>query len=137
MVKINKNIFFNFQQNILILFIVWYFFETPKKILKAWDNVLSFNLEYFSIIPLLKTLFSPWRRSHFSYGPGFDIKEFFGNFAFNFMSRIIGMIIRTILIIIGLLVELFIILIGSIILLSWLILPLLLFYGVSLGIKLL
>ncbi len=137
MVKINKNNFLNFQQNILILFGVWYFFEMPKKILRTWNNVLSFNLEYFSIIPLLKTFFSPWKRSRFSYGPGFDIKEFFENLAFNTMSRIIGMIMRTILIIIGLLVELFIILIGAIIFLGWLFLPLLLFYGVSLGIRLL
>ncbi len=133
----NKKIFIDFRQNILTLFIIWYFFEVPKKILKAWKNFLLFNLKYFSIFPLLQTLFSPWRRYQFSYGRGFDIKRFFEVFCFNLMSRIIGMIIRIILITIGFLVELVFVFIGMLVFLGWLILPFLLFGGLSFGINLL
>ena len=122
------------KQNIIIQWFFWQFSEAPAGILRAWKNIILFNLSYFSIILLLKTLFSPWRRYSYSYGQGFDLGRYFEVFTFNLISRILGAIIRICLIILGLLTEIFIIFIGIIILISWLLLPVFLIIGLIFGI---
>ena len=122
-------------QNIFIQYLIWHFFDVPKGILEAWRNFLLFNLNYFSIPLLFKTLFSHWRRYRYSYGRRFDLGRYFEAFTFNLISRGLGAVVRVILILIGLLVEVFIILAGAIIFLGWLILPVLLIAGLIFGIK--
>ena len=124
-------------QNIFFQWIFWQFFETPGNILKAWRNFLLFNLNYFSIPLLLKTLFSPWRRYKVSYGKGFDIGKYFEALFSNLIFRTLGTILRSFLIIIGLLVEVFIIFAGAIVFIGWLLLPALLIWGLISGFKVL
>ncbi|OGZ19079.1 MAG: hypothetical protein A2175_02030 [Candidatus Nealsonbacteria bacterium RBG_13_42_11] len=123
------------MQNIVFQYLVWQFFDAPKNILKAWKNFLLFNLNYFSIPLLLKTLFSPWHRYKVSYGRGFDFGRYFEAFFSNLIFRILGAIIRTLLIIIGLLMEVFIVLGGLIAFFCWLVLPAILIVGFIFGIK--
>ncbi len=119
--------------NIISAYLEWQFFDVPISILKGWRNFLKFNLNYFSVQTLLKTLFSHWHRYSYSYGKKFDPGRYFEAFTFNMMSRIIGAILRLFFIFIGLLIEIFIIFAGLILFLGWIILPLLLigsfFYG--------
>lgn len=114
-------------------YLEWHFFDVPRAIFSAWRNFLVFNLQFFSVGPLLKTLFSPWHRYKSSYGKGFDIKKYLEAFVFNVITRIIGAVIRSVLIISGIAVEVFILLVGIIILISWLILPALLIVGLCLS----
>ena len=92
---------FSLQQNILISYLIWYFFDVPREILRGWKNFLFFNLNYFSIPILLKTFFSHWRQYKWSYGRGFDISRYLEAFFSNLISRILGAIMRAILIFIG------------------------------------
>ena len=124
------------SRNIFLQLLIWQFFDTPKAILKGWGNFLLFNLNYFSIPILLKTFFSHWRRYYFPYGKRWDIGIWVGAFVGNMFSRIIGMILRTVLIIIGLLIEIFIMIVGMIIFLGWILLPFLLLAGFLLGLNL-
>ena len=121
------------KQNIILLELSWLYFDVPRNILKAWRNFLLFNLNYFSIPLLLKTLFSHWRRYGYSYPRGFDIKGYFEVFTSNLISRILGAIMRSVLIIIGILIEIFIVLAGLIVFLGWLALPILAIYGLWWG----
>ncbi len=105
-------------------------------VLKAWKNFLSFNLNYFSIPTLLKTFFSHWKRYSYSYGKAFDIGRYFEAFTFNVMSRVIGAILRTFVIIMGLAVEIFLIFLGATVVLVWIFLPFILIYGLIYGFKL-
>jgi hypothetical protein len=123
------------KQNILKQWFYWHFFDVPKKILQAWKNFLFFNLNYFSVIILLKTLFSTWRKYQWSYGKGFEATKYLEVFFSNLISRILGAIVRSFLILAGLIVEIFIILTGLLILFGWLFLPLILFFGFIFGIK--
>ena len=116
---------------IVAQFFLWYFWEVPKKIFKAWINFLKFNIEYFSIPLLLKTFFAPWKRYAWIYPRGFDLVKY-AEIAFsNLITRILGMIMRTALIIIGIVAELFIFAAGVMALIIWLILPLLLLVMLS------
>ncbi len=122
------------RQNIIVQWVSWQFFDVPKEILKAWKNFLKFNLNYFSVPLLLKTLFSPWRRIKAYHGKGFDIGRYLGAFFSNLIFRILGAIVRSFVIVIGLLVEVFIIFAGITIFFGWLILPVLLITGFIFGI---
>lgn len=116
------------SQNIIIQYIVWQFFDVPREILRAWRNFLKFNLNYFSTILLFKTLFYPWRRYSWSRGRGFNVSEYLEVFFSNLISRIIGAIMRSFLIIIGIFTEILIIFVGLFIFLSWFILPVILIW---------
>lgn len=124
-----------FQNNILILWLQWHFFDVPKDILKAGRNFLLFNWNYFSISLLGKTLFAHWRKYRYSYGRGFDYKRYFEVFTFNLMSRIFGAIIRLIFIFLGIVFEIFIFGAITILFFLWLLSPAILLAGLVLGLK--
>ncbi|KKQ77037.1 MAG: ATPase AAA-2 domain-containing protein [Parcubacteria group bacterium GW2011_GWC1_38_6] len=124
------------QRDILSFWLVWHFFEAPKEIIQAWKNFLLFNLHYFSIPTLLRTFFSYWHKYSWSYGRGFDLKVWVEVALSNIISRVIGAIVRSILIALGLLSELSIFLAGFIVLLTWLLLPFLFIAGIILGLNL-
>lgn len=125
------------EKIILLQYLTWQFIDSPKAILGGWKNILSFNLNYFSIPVLLKTFFSHWRKYYYPYGKKWDPWRYFEAFVFNvLMSRLIGAILRTFFIIIGVLVEIFIILAGLVVVLAWLALPFLLVFGFIYGFKL-
>ncbi|PIY89349.1 MAG: hypothetical protein COY73_01130 [Candidatus Nealsonbacteria bacterium CG_4_10_14_0_8_um_filter_37_14] len=124
-------------QNILFQYLTWHYVDQVRGILLAWKNFLRFNLNYFSISLLLKTLFSHWRKYQWSYGRGFDIKRYAEVFFSNLISRVIGAIIRFFLILIGVVAEIIIVLAGIIVFLGWLLLPVLLLAGLWFGFKLL
>lgn len=122
-------------KNILIQYLIWYFFDVPREILKGWKNFLIFNLNYFSLPSLFKTFFSHWRQYKWSYGRGFDISRYFEAFFSNLISRVLGAIMRAVLIFIGVLCEILIFLFGLILFLGWLILPVLLIVGLIFSFK--
>jgi len=124
------------MQTILVQYFEWHFVDVPRAILTGWRNFLVFNFRYFSVPQLLSTLFSYWRRYRTSYGRGFDIKVYFEAFTFNIISRVIGAIMRTVLIVVGLAVEIFIFFAGLIIFVAWFFLPILAVLSVCLGLNL-
>ena len=116
--------------------LIWQFFDMPRAILIGWKNFLLFNLNYFSVQLLLKTYFSHWHKYQYPYERVFEFWKNTEVFIFNMMSRIIGAIVRTFIIIIGIISEILIIILGLIIFLGWLILPALLVFGLFFGISL-
>ena len=123
------------KQSLFIAKIIWFYFEAPKSLLRAWKNYLLYNLEFFSFILLLKTFFSPWRRYNYVYPRGFDIGGYFQVFSFNLISRVLGVIMRTFLIIFGILAEIFIFVLGLSVFVCWLALPILIILGLGFGLS--
>jgi len=123
-------------QNIIFLWLAWYFIETPKQILKGWKNILSFNLNYFSIPLLFKTLFSYWHQYRWYYPRGFDIGQYLEVFFSNLISRILGAVMRIFMIVFGIVIEIIIFMIGMIVFVVWLTMPVLIVSAVLKGISL-
>ena len=121
---------------VLLQYLKWHFFDAPKEFAKGWGNILSFGFNYVSVLLLIQTFFSPWRRITWSYGKGFHIGRFVNALLSNFISRILGAIMRSFLIVAGVCFELFLLIVGAFLFLLWLALPLLiiltLFYGIFL-----
>ena len=125
------------QQNLFAQYLIWHFSEMPKELGKAWQNYLRSYFNFFSTVSLLKTLFTPWHGLSWSYGRGFSLARYTETIISNGFSRVIGAIIRMVLIIFGLVLQAFIFFLGAIIFFGWLFLPVILLCGFILGIKLL
>ncbi len=124
-------------QNILFQWLKWQFFEMPQVILKAWQNFLKFGLNYFSTPLLIKTLFSPWRRYKYFYPRGFDFWTYFETFFSNAIFKVLGVMIRSLLIIIGIFAEILIFFTGLFFFLGWFFLPIFLIWSFYHGFRLL
>ena len=75
---------------------------------------------FFSVRVLARTLFAPWRRIvSYKEEQGFSIAEFFERLSFNIISRIIGFLVRLMLIVWGLFAEAAMVLMGLTVLLVW------------------
>ncbi len=125
------------RNNIISAYFQWQFFDMPGNILQGWKNYLKFNLNYFSVPTLLKTLISPWHRYRMSYGKRFDPGRYFEALVFNTMSRVVGAVLRVFFIVVGLLVELFLFFAGLILFLGWIILPFILIVAFLYGFRIL
>ncbi len=109
---------------IIAHYLHWHYTKAFGEIFGLWRNILWFIKEFFSFSLLLKTFFSPWKRLH-EKGSG-GIGGFFEGLIVTTIMRIIGMGMRTIVIVIGLIVMVGAFLAGIIFIGLWPILPLLL-----------
>ncbi len=121
---------------LIFQYLSWHFFEVPQKILKAWKNFLKFGLYYFSIPLLLKTIFYWWHGYRWEYPKSFDVAQFVLVFLSNLVTRTIGAILRTIVILIGIIFEISIFVLGLLVFLGWLFLPFLLILSLILSFQL-
>ena len=122
--------------DVLIKYFHWHYFKQSGTILLGWKNLLRFNLEFFSIPVLLRTFFWPWRKYEDSFAKGFDLMQVLEVITFNMMSRVIGILLRSILIVMGISLEIIIFFGGLIILTIWLTVPLLISAGLWLSLML-
>ncbi len=110
--------------SLVVQFLVWHYGDGLKNVLRNGVNMVIGFLNYFSVIQLFRTIFSPWHRIVESYGRGFDPGEFFYTFAGNLVSRIIGAGVRMAVIFVGLIVS-FVALISELcFIIIWLAMPL-------------
>jgi hypothetical protein len=123
------------MKNIFFQWLAWHFWEAPREIVRAWKNFLKFNFNYFSVGLLLRTFFSPWRRYSMSYGRGLNIGRYIEVFLSNMIFRLIGVILRSFLIFFGLATEVFLFFLGIVVFFAWLLLPVLLVWGVYHGFR--
>jgi len=125
------------MQNIAIIFLSWYYLVAPKKILTTWRNVLKFAWNFFSVELLLRTLFAPWKRDITKpTGSGFDPKALVDSLVINLISRLLGATVRFWVILLGLILEILIIILGLAFFIFWLMLPLLIIWGIVRAIRL-
>jgi len=111
------------KNDILGSWIAWHFFEMPKFLFEVWSNYFNFASNLFSVPLLLRTFLSPWRRYKWNYPRGFNLTEFLNTFISNSFSRILGAMMRIVLIVLGIILQIFIAIVGFIIMLAWIFLP--------------
>ncbi|MCX6721413.1 MAG: hypothetical protein NT026_02320 [Candidatus Staskawiczbacteria bacterium] len=120
----------NSEQNIFVEWFVWQFYEVPKFLIEVWNNYFMFATNLFSLTLLLKTFFSPWRKYNWRYPKGFDLIEFLNTLISNFFSRVVGALMRIILIIAGILFQIFVVIAGLLIFIGWLAVPFVAIFGI-------
>ena len=112
------------KQNIIISWVEWHFYQAPGFLFFVIKNYLSFYADFFSISLLLSTLFSPWRKTSWSYSKRFAIGAYLGNLVTNSFSRVLGAVLRLWLIIVGTVAQVIVFALGVAVLLLWIFSPL-------------
>ncbi len=125
-----------YKKNIVLLWFHWHFVYVPKEIIKGWKNILFFNLKFFSISFLFKTLFSYWHKYQWKYDKSLSLTKYLNVFLSNLTSRFLGALIRLFLIIVGFLVEILILIGGILVFVLWILIPFLSIISLIVGINL-
>ncbi len=115
---------------ILLGYLKWHYGKALLSFSQIWGNLFYFINIFFSFDLLFKNFFDPWKRMADQYPKFFDLKLYLTAFVTNSIVRIVGMIMRTFLIILGLLTYMFLTLLYPIVLIFWLVLPLLLIMAI-------
>ena len=96
-----------------INFFSWYYDQGAHDLLEIWKNFLIFVWQYFSILEMLSTLILPWRRDvTISNWRGWHPKKSLELLVSNLITRLIGVIVRLLVICAGLAAFLVVVAVG-------------------------
>lgn len=112
------------MMGLILGYLQWHYGKAIKSLGAIWKNFFTFIFHFFSINLLLKNFFDPWKRMNDSYPHKFDPKLYVYAFITNTITRIVGMIMRSVLLITGLISLGILIILYPIALILWLITPL-------------
>ncbi len=81
----------------------WHYGRSIRELLNIQKNIIWFLYHFFSLPILVRTFFSPWRAMGEAYEHKdiFHIGEMLSSFAVNTMMRIVGIFVRSIIILFG------------------------------------
>jgi hypothetical protein len=83
-------------------YFVWHYTQAWFLLWGVWRNFLWFVIHFFSIPQLMRSWFAPFKRITERRGDKFDLEDLASYVIIGFLSRILGALIRTIIIMIGL-----------------------------------
>ncbi len=83
-------------------YVRWHYSSALKSITVISQNIIWFIWHFFSIQELSRTLFAPWQRLQEKHDRGKDIGDYFEVFAINILMRIVGALVRIVMIVFGL-----------------------------------
>ena len=105
-------------------YLVWHYSEALADWRRIVSNFIWFFFHMFSVGLLLRTLFSPFKRMREERKKGsLAFEDWGGAIIVNLLMRLIGFLVRSMIITIGVIFIIFTILVGAVALLLWLILP--------------
>lgn len=104
-------------------YLVWHYTQVPSLLFKLWGNLLWYLGHAFSVRELWRSLFSPWKRIVAQRTKRWDIEDYASAVVANFISRIIGAVMRLIIIFVGRSLQLVLLLGGGLFYIAWFALP--------------
>ena len=116
-------------------YFAWHYSTGLRDYMRNWTNFIWFFWHFFSITILAKTFFAPLNRIHEkSERPGIHVELFFQNALVNIVMRLVGMLLRLILMVIGFLAIGATLILGTFIFITWIFMPLVLVGLIGTGI---
>jgi len=120
---------------LLPLYLRWHYSVAIVDLLRIDGNIFWFLWHFFSVPDTFRTFFSPWERMGEKYKKGLDVGDLASTFIVNTLMRIVGVMMRSILLFFAFfcfLASFIVIVIGFFI---WLFMPIFLimlaFFGIS------
>lgn len=102
----------------------WHYEESLRQFWEIWKDFLWFGYHFFSIPLLVRTLFSPIYRIKETYDwRHLRLELIFQSMAVNVVARVIGFLLRIIVIALGIIFELVVLFMGPALFLIWATLP--------------
>ncbi|NTW13580.1 MAG: ATP-dependent Clp protease ATP-binding subunit [Candidatus Moranbacteria bacterium] len=103
-------------------FLIWIYSEGFLSLVSSWENLFRYFLHIFNFRELVPTFFSPWKRdSSPKNWLGLDIGKSLNRFAMNVFSRVMGVIVRSFVLVFGSVSIAFLALFGFGFLVGWLV----------------
>lgn len=118
-------------------YFLWHYSRAFKEIFHVWLNFLWFITHFFSIPQLLRTWFAPWKRITEERGDKWSFEDLAGFVIIGLITRIIGFIIRSAVIVVGLFCLTLTIIGGFITYIFWIGAPIIIITMLGLGASLL
>jgi len=119
---------------ILHHYLLWHYSQAYLQFFNVWKNLLWFIVHFFSIPQLMRSWLAPWKRITEERTKAWDLEDLFGSIVINIISRIIGAIMRTAVIIIGTISLVCTFACGLLVYLIWTIAPALIVFMIILGV---
>lgn len=116
-------------------YFLWHYTHAFREIFHVWTNLLWFIIHFFSIPQLAKAWFAPFKRITEARRPGLNFEDLAGYIIINLLSRVVGAILRTFLIVLGMACLLGTVALGFVTYLVWIFLPLGIATSLVLGIS--
>ena len=104
-------------------YFVWHYTEAWFLIWGVWRNFLWFVIHFFSIPQLMRSWFAPFKRITEGRGDKFDLEDLASYIIIGFLSRILGALVRTIIIVIGMITLALTVIGGFAVYLLWALVP--------------
>lgn len=104
-------------------YLLWHYTRAWRELFHIWRNYLWFVVHVFSIPELTRSLLTPFKRITEKRGSVFDLEAFASYVVINILSRVIGAIVRTAIIVVGLIALLVTVGVGVVIYIVWVLLP--------------
>jgi hypothetical protein len=104
-------------------YFAWHYGRAFWDMFHIWVNFLWFVFNFFSVSALIETFFDPWKRMGESYPKGLDIAGTVSTFVVNTLMRVVGIMVRLIVLCIGLAFAAVIFAAGIIIGILWALMP--------------
>ncbi|MEA1926266.1 MAG: AAA family ATPase [Patescibacteria group bacterium] len=112
-------------------FFVWYFTKGLKDYFAIWKNFVHFFLRFFSVWPLLSTLFVAWHKDLTPHDwRGIRPIKSAEVFAVNLVLRFFGAIVRLVVVTAGIMLVILTVFFGAVILIIWVLFPFVLAFSI-------
>lgn len=86
-------------------YMAWHYSAGIREYAAVWQNIHWFLWRVFSVSLLLRTFFTPFRRTSEGYGRGFDPSAIAQVFLVNMVTRLVGVMVRSMLLVCALLFQ--------------------------------
>jgi hypothetical protein len=107
---------------IVAAYFYWYYFEKTKDVINIIWGYIRYWVFFFSVKQILNSLFSPWKMMDLPQ-KGNMIEEIFQTAFNNLISRVLGLLIRLVLLCVFMIMEVITIVIGVSIFILWIFMP--------------
>ena len=117
-------------------YLLWHYTRGFAELFHVWMNFLWFIVNFFSIPQLLRSWISPWKRMVEDRGNTWNIEDLASFVIIGIISRIVGFIMRTVVILLGFTSLILTAILGFITYAFWVIAPLVIIGLLGFGIAL-
>lgn len=118
-------------------YLLWHYSRAFLEIFHVWLNLLWFIVNFFSIPQLMRSWLSPWKRIVEDRGEKWNFEDLAAFVIINIISRIVGGILRTAVIVTGLVCLTIMTIAGFAVYVFWIFAPVLIIALLGFGISLL
>jgi len=118
-------------------YLFWHYTRALAEIFVTWKNFMWFVGHFFSLRQLASSWFSPWKRTLTGRGEKWNLEDLAGYVIINILSRVVGAVIRTIIIFLGLVGFVGTFLGGVLVYVFWILAPFVLIILLGFGLTLL